>query len=179
MSRCQLIGESSIAFDYATQLNSKLRTNATCQGSASAPTRSCSFYGTARRNVAGPNGIQDPVLIQRSYNSSGSYRGGGGDGNDGGMTPLSGFARLEPWDTKPTPSPSGITSYMSRDAKDIKEVDRTPWVMYPKTWSNQYNGISQVNGFVPDRTIASCRASNRFKETKSTNSYGSYGVFGI
>jgi len=157
---------------YSRTMNARAfnHPTSTCIGNASGIGRSCSDYGATRRSM---KSIGDPVLMQRSYNSSAHAR----------------TSIKKPEDTlnKPAHYPDNntrinkaadLTSFHTRGfhgTSHVVEHDYSNYHMFPKVWpSNSFNGVNAVGGFQPSREQARTNV-NKVYQMRSKGSYGSYG----
>lgn len=164
-------------YNYNTDLSARVHPGATCIGVANGAGKSCSFWGNKRQTVTQ---IGDPVLIQRSYFSSGCPPGQFNDIKDTLSEPTKWI------------NPEGIalnngacmTSYSTRNfiqnVPQVQEIDTSRYTLFPNMWTSGYHGLNSIGGNKPARQIDLCQSNEKYRkyanEGISKYSYGSYGV---
>lgn len=177
-AKSTLMEESPGFYAYHTQLNTRLRPNAICAGAANSSI--CSNYGTARRPVGPdrPNAIKDPVLVQRSYISSGCPPSRLQDQYESFDDPVV-------WNNPNrvnTNSERNFNFHTRNFITSVASVQEQPvdrYFMFPKNWSDGFAGMNALGGNISEREVARCELNSPYRLFQNSNiSRGSYGSYG-
>lgn len=166
-------------YEYVSYPLAQIRTDSVCAGSGPGPAQPCDRFTALRRTVAGPGGIGDPVLIQRSYKSSGCPP------TLEEMYPADTlrehpvFANLSAWN-KGWDMTAYSTRNFSSNTSDVTERDVSSYYLSrPTNWSDGYDGILGWDN-ISTRLVSGCNTAAKYSSTTndklSRGSYGSYGM---
>lgn len=179
-SKALLNDYSKGQYAYQMTVSSRLHPNAMCVGPGSGAGVTCGRYGALRKDVGGPGGIGDPTLVQRSWKSSGCPPGALNDVPDTLGDPASIYNPKCLAPNRGTELTSFHTRNFHSNAAAWNERNISNYFLFPKIWSEGYNGIAQVQGWRPTRMIGSCMSSYKYtgaaNSPLSKDSYGSYGM---
>jgi len=167
-------------YGYVTNPNSQIRAGSTCVGSGAGANQVCDRSVPTRRPVGGANGIGDPVLIQRSYKSSGCPPTESDFNSPDTLSQHVVFANTDKWNKGSDMTAFSTRSFQS-NAQNVGEKDISMYYLTkPTEWSSGYHGLAGIGENVSTRLVSGCHSASKYARTTndplSASSYGSYGM---
>ena len=167
-------------YGYVSNINAQFRPGTTCVGNGAGPNQVCDRAYSTRRPVGGPGGIGDPVLIQRSYRSSGCAPTEADLNVPDTLTQHVVFANQDKWNKGAEMTSFSTRSFLS-NSQNVTEKDVSMYnLTHPNMWSTGYHGLAPIGDNIPTRLVSGCASTTKYLNTSmdplSRQSYGSYGM---